>query len=145
MSTSANKLTVLALSMALFMGAAIAAEGTDNSTPKIAITNVSFKAPSPEKENLNGEWVEIANQGSVAQSLQGWTLSDQDNHTYVFKNFSLQPGALVKVHTGIGVNSDADLFWNMKAPIWNNDGDMATLKDDSGDVVAKYPEELAKT
>jgi len=31
----------------------------------------------------------------------------------------------------------------MKVSIWNNDGDTATLKDDSGNVAAKYPEEPA--
>jgi sRNA-binding protein len=130
--------------MALFLGAAFAAEDTNNTKSKIAITNANFKAASPEKENLNGEWVEIANQGTEAQSLQGWTLSDQDNHTYAFNSFTLQAGASVKVHTGTGDNSATDLFWNMKVSIWNNDGDMATLKDATGNVVAKYPEESAK-
>jgi Lamin Tail Domain len=142
--TSTNKLLVLALSMALFLGAAFAAEDENNTKSKIAITNACFKAASPEKDNLNGEWVEIANQGTLAQSLQGWTLSDQDNHTYAFKSFTLQPGASAKVHTGMGDDSATDLFWNMKVSIWNNDGDMATLKDASGNVVSRYPEEPAK-
>jgi len=143
LKNKANKFVVLTLSLALFIGLAFAAEDVDNSKPKIIITNANFKATSPEKENLNEEWVEIANQGSAAQSLQGWTLSDKDNHTYAFKSFSLQPGASVKVHTGIGIDSDLDLFWNMKVSIWNNDGDTATLKDDLGNVAAKYPEETA--
>jgi uncharacterized protein YdeI (BOF family) len=144
LNISTDKLVVLALSMALFIGAAFAAEDGNKSTSKIVITNASFKAPSPEKENLNGEWVEIANQGVADQNLQGWTLSDQDNHTYVFKDFSLKSSTSVKVHTGTGADSDSDLFWNMKVSIWNNDGDMATLKDASGNVMAKYPEEPPK-
>jgi len=81
----ANKFVVLTLSLALFIGLAFAAEDVDNSKPKIIITNANFKATSPEKENLNEEWVEIAKQGSTAQSLQGWTLSDKDNHTMLSK------------------------------------------------------------
>jgi hypothetical protein len=144
LSISANKIVVLALSMALFLGAAFAAEDANNAKSKIAITNANFKAASPEKDNLNGEWVEIANQGTSAQNLQGWTLSDQDNHTYAFKSFTLQPEASVKVHTGTDDDSATDLFWNMKVSIWNNEGDMATLKDASGNVVSRYPEESAK-
>jgi hypothetical protein len=141
---SAGKLAILAVLIALCMGTAFAAEDANNTKSKIVITNTSLKATSPEKQNLNGEWVEIANQGSLPQNLAGWTLSDQDNHTYTFKDFTLAAEALVKVHTGIGEDTAEDLYWNMKIPVWNNDGDQATLKDASGNAVARYPEEVAK-
>jgi hypothetical protein len=37
-----------------------------------------------------------------------------------------------------------DLFWNKKVPIWNNDGDVATLKDSTGSIISIYPEEASK-
>ena len=59
----------------------------------IAITNANFAAPSPEKENLIEEWVEISNLGTADVSLAGWTLEDAQNHTYKFPDFSLKAGS----------------------------------------------------
>jgi len=128
---------LLSALLALSIGVALA-EG-ESGNDKIIIKNVSFIAPSPEKENLNGEWVEITNQGSSDQSLDKWSLEDKDNHTYAFKNFTLKAGSFVKVHTGKGDDSLIDLYWGRSSPVWNNDGDIATLKDASGKVVASYP------
>lgn len=129
---------LLSVLLALFLGLTLA-EG-DSANDKIVIKNVSFVAPSPEKENLNGEWVEIANQGSSDQSFNKWTLEDSDNHTYAFKDFTLKAGASAKVHTGKGEDTPSDLYWGRSSPVWNNDGDAATLKDASGNVMARYPE-----
>ena len=122
----------------LFIGAALV-QGADESS--IAITSVNFAAPSPEKENLDEEWVEITNQGSADVSFAGWTLEDAQNHSYAFPDFSLAAGAAVKVRTGEGNDSATDLFWNRSSSIWNNGGDVATLKDASGNIIASYPEE----
>ena len=73
----------------LFLGAALV-QGAEESG--IAITNANFAAPSPEKENLIEEWVEISNMGSSDVSLAGWTLEDAQNHTYSFPDFSLRQG-----------------------------------------------------
>jgi hypothetical protein len=139
-----NKIIMLAVLTALCVGAAFAADNVNSTKSKITISNTCFKATSPEKQNLNGEWVEIANQGSAAQDLHGWTVTTQHNRTYAFKDFTLLAGASVKLHTGCGNDTTTDLYWNKKMPIWNNNGDMATLKDASGNVVARYPEEPAK-
>jgi len=104
----------------------------------VAITSVNFAAPSPEKENLEGEWVEITNKDTAPQSLTGWTLEDEGNHTYTFPEFSLNAGASVKVHTGEGTDTSRDLYWNRSTSVWNNGGDVATLKDASGKLVSSY-------
>jgi hypothetical protein len=107
----------------------------------IAITSANFAAPSPEKENLIDEWVEISNMGSSDVSLAGWTLEDAQNHTYSFPDFSLSAGAKAKIRTGVGNDTSEDLFWNRSSSIWNNAGDVATLKDASGNIVSLYPED----
>jgi hypothetical protein len=119
----------------LFLGAALV-QGAE--AIGVAITSTNFVAPSPEKENLDQEWVEITNLDSASENLTGWTLSDAGNHTYTFLDFSLSAGAAVKVHTGSGTDSARDLYWNRNSSIWNNDGDEATLKDSSGNVVSSY-------
>ncbi|NYT01621.1 MAG: lamin tail domain-containing protein [Methanosarcinales archaeon] len=119
--------------------------GVEASSPEeagsyISITNVSFVATSPERDNLNDEWVEIANQGDSEQSLAGWTLSDQQEHVYSFpEEFVLAAGERVKVHSGSGTDGSSDLYWNRNTPVWNNDGDTATLWDNSGEAVSSYP------
>ncbi len=124
---------------ALFLGTVLV-QGEDSSAENgITISNASFIAPSPEKENLNEEWVELTNLGGVDEDLTGWTLEDAQNHTYTFKSFTLNAGSKVKLHTGKGDDSAEDLYWNKNTPVWNNSGDVATLKDASENIVASYP------
>ena len=126
----------------LFLGAALVQGAAESG---IAITNANFAAPSPEKENLDEEWVEISNLGTSDVSLAGWTLEDAQNHTYKFPDFSLTASGVVKIRTGIGNDTSEDLFWNRGSSIWNNGGDVATLKDASGKMVSRYPEETKAT
>jgi hypothetical protein len=131
------------MTLLLFLAASVpAAEEKSSSGSKILIANASMIAPNPEKENLNMEWIEILNVGDANCSMDGWTLSDQQNHTYAFANFTLMAGDSVKVHSGSGNDTASDLYFNRKIPIWNNEGDVATLKDASSKVVARYPEEI---
>jgi hypothetical protein len=106
----------------------------------VVITDANFVATSPEREHLNEEWVEISNLGDVSHNIAGWFLHDEQNHGYYFPDdFVLDSGAAVKVHTGKGNDSATDLYMNMAASIWNNDGDVATLEDDMGNVVSHWP------
>ncbi len=133
---------MLGISLAiLFLGTALGQEEISSTDSQIAITNANFVATSPEKENLNDEWVEISNSGSSDVDLTGWTLEDAQNHTYTFSDFSLKAGAKVMIRTGVGDDTSEDLFWNRNTSIWNNAGDLATLMDASGNIVSKYPEE----
>ena len=127
--------------VALFLGASLV-QGQSDSNGEIAIIDANFIATSPEKENLNDEWVEVANNGTTYENLAGWTIQDQQNHTFAFPDFDLKAGATVKIHSGTGSNSEGDLFWNRSTSIWNNDGDLATLINDSGIAVSSYPKEV---
>lgn len=133
------RITVSAL-LALLMAAALALAETSSTDSGIAITGANFVAPSPEKENLLEEWVEISNLGDMEEDMTGWTLEDGQNHTFTFPDFVLAAGSKVKVHTGSGNDTAEDLFWNRNNPIWNNNGDVATLKDASENVISSYPE-----
>ena len=132
---------LISVLVALFLGAALV-QGESSSDGGITITNANFVAPSPEKENLNEEWVEVANNGTIDENLTGWTIQDQQNHTYAFPDFNLKAGSTVKIHSGAGSNSDEDLYWNRSTSIWNNGGDLATLVDASGVVISSYPKEV---
>ena len=73
--------------------------------------------------------------------LADWTLEDARNHTYKLPDFSLNTGAKTKIRTGIGNDTSEDPFWHRSSSIWNNDGDVATLRNASGNIVSGYPEE----
>jgi hypothetical protein len=130
---------LISVLLALIFGASFVQGDTGDTDGGISITNANFVAPSPEKENLNEEWVDVANNGTTEENISGWTLQDQQNHTYTFPDFNLNAGAKVRIHSGIGSDSESDLYWCRSTSIWNNDGDLATLRDVSGVVISRYP------
>ena len=86
------------------------------------------------------EWVEVVNPGTSSQDFTFWTLEDENNNTYSFsEGFVLAPGAVVKVHTGQGNDTETDLYWGRDDFVWD-DEEVATLKDANGEMVAQYPE-----
>jgi hypothetical protein len=76
-----------------------------------------------DASNLNDEWVELVSGGGSAAALAGWKIHDEGpNFTYTFPNFTLGAGGRVKLHTGSGTNSTADLYWGQGGHVWNNTG-----------------------
>ncbi|WP_246430636.1 lamin tail domain-containing protein [Streptomyces rectiverticillatus] len=77
----------------------------------------------------------VTNRSGRTVDLTGWTISDAERHTY---RLHLKLGAYksVKVHTGTGRDTAADVYWNSRAYVWNNDRDTATLRDAHGRAVA---------
>jgi hypothetical protein len=82
--------------------------------------------------SLNREWVELTNDGRRAVNLDGWTLSDEDGHTYTFRHYRLADHATVRVHTGAGRDSENDLYQDRRQSVWDSDHDTATLRNDHG-------------
>lgn len=115
---------------------------TANSTPMIIISSTNFNAGGDDNYNLNGEWIELANNGKYATNMQGWTLSDDGNkNIYTFPSFTLQPNSKVLILSGKGTNTNQVLFWGKESgdrqAIWNNAGDIATLKDTNGKIISQ--------
>ncbi len=110
----------------------------------VAIANIVYDPPGLDRinyvwVNLEQETVEIRNGSNYDIDFSRWVLSDIANHRYVFPDrFILRGGATVTVHTGSGNDTDADLYMNRGAPIWNNNGDTVTLRDNRGRVVTQY-------
>lgn len=87
--------------------------------------------------DLQDERVTVANADATAVNLTGWTIIDEGTrNTYTFPVFTLDPGVDVTVHSGVGNDTATDLYWGRSAPVWNNDGDLATLADANGTVVS---------
>lgn len=109
-----------------------------SSTSGAAISAIYFDPPGSDlggNTSLNAEWVQIKNTTSASKTLTGWTLRDAASHIYVFGSFHLAAGASVKVHTGSGSNTSANVYWHSSWYIWNNGGDTATLRNAAGTTV----------
>jgi endonuclease YncB( thermonuclease family) len=110
-------------------------------TPRIQVepSCSQFNSPGNDNENKNEEYVCIANAGSGAVDLTGWTVKDQYGWTYQFPTFSLNEGFTVKIRTGCGTDSQQDLYWcKDETAVWNNDGDCVFLIDQAGELRAEY-------
>jgi micrococcal nuclease len=113
--------------------------GSATSTADVVIDAIRFDADGDDNENLNDEWIRIANRSGSAVDLAGWVLKDTSaTHRYSFPGgFSLEAGASVTVRTGCGTDSATDLHWcNQGSAVWNNSGDTAFLLDPAGNIVA---------
>ncbi len=82
--------------------------------------------------NLGAEMVQIVNQGPFVR-LTGWTLSDEEGHTYTFPDFSLWGGGAINVHTAGGSNTTTDLYWGQPDAVWKA-GSLIVLRDADGEV-----------
>ncbi len=130
-------LVILSAFFALSLGAAIAANAPVSvGTDITKIIGVNYQGAD--------QWVEIANEGTGSMDLIGWMLMNMENQTYSFPaNFTLKAGSVVRVHTGEGSSTAADLFKSTLK--WSKEGDTATLKDATGKIVSeyKYPVEVS--
>jgi competence protein ComEC len=107
----------------------------------VYISAARFNAPGDDRENLNGEWVRLSNSGDGAVLLTGWTLADRNSaEPYTFPAFLLLPKSSVTVYTGSGTMKDTALYMGRTEPVWGNSGDMATLKDGSGNIIDRRSE-----
>jgi len=89
---------------------------------------------------VDQERVVITNRGNRLADMQGWTLSDADGNSYTFPNFRLWSGGNVIVHTRLGQDGSppANFYWGKLTAIWSP-GEVVTLKNDLGEVIATYP------
>jgi len=97
---------------------------------QVEITNVQFPG------DVNSEAVEIRNLGNVV-NLQGWTLTNERGDSFLFPEFRMQQGSLVRIFTRQGQNTPAALYWGRELPAWNDD-ELITLYDSSGQVQSTF-------
>ncbi|AMW08160.1 hypothetical protein A4E84_00555 [Streptomyces qaidamensis] len=141
MSASASLTTRRIAAAALTAGAlfsvvtlpASAADHARLERSKVQISAVQYDSPGRDdrsNRSLNREWVEITNTGRRAVNLDGWTLKDEDGHTFTFHHYRLDGRSTVRVHTGEGRDSRSDLFQDRRHCVWDNRSDTATLRND---------------
>ena len=106
---------------------------------RAAITGIHADAAGDDRRNLNGEYALVRNTGAAAINLAGWKLSAGDRgQRFSLVRYPLKKGATVRIHTGRGTTKPGHLYLGSGRPIWNNDGDTATLIDPHNIVVSRY-------
>jgi len=98
----------------------------------ISISDFNWDAIGNDNENLNGEFVYLKNNCNMAINMADWTLKNSGTKIYKFGKFFLAPEQSVKIRSGCGSDSGAELFWCGKKAIWNNNGDALYLRDSQG-------------
>jgi hypothetical protein len=95
----------------------------------------SFQGGS--RQDPNGEYVCFVNYDSLIVDMTGWRVDDASEHSYTFPPFFLNPGALVRLHSGPGADTATDLHWG-RGLVWNNDHDTVYLYDTFERLVSRY-------
>jgi len=88
-------------------------------------------------QDPSGEYVCFKNYDASPADMSNWYVQDEKAHTYVFPPFVLQPGAIVRLHSGPGADTATDLHWG-RGLVWNNDHDTVYLYDVLGRLISRY-------
>lgn len=105
------------------------------SVPKIDITYIGANGSGTSEPD---EYVEFKNIGTGAVQLSGWQLSDIANHVFTFPAFLIQPNQVCRVYTNQVDPAYCSFSYGSGNAIWNNGGDCAYLKDDTGQLMDTY-------
>ncbi len=117
--------------------APVARTGAPTQPPALTAVQIVQVEYDPAGPALD-EWVLIQNAGEDSVDVTGWTLRDRAGHIYLFPGLTLGPGASIRVWTRAGQDTATDLYMGRGWPIWNNDGDCASLWDLQGQLVVQH-------
>lgn len=115
--------------MSLILGVGVVLQGTE---PDVVINELMYN-PAVEPAD---EWVELYNSGSTNLDISGWVIRDRAGNSYSFPDAAvLSPHSFAVIHSGKGVNSEADYYWNRGNAVWNNTGDEVWIVAEGGVIV----------
>jgi hypothetical protein len=84
------------------------------------------------------EYVLIKNSNSFSINMQGWTLSDYgERHTFTFPEIIMTPNRTCRIYTN-HFDGDCNLNFGSGIGVWNNGGDIATLRNYRDEVVSTF-------
>ncbi|WP_136717571.1 lamin tail domain-containing protein [Halorientalis salina] len=117
----------------------VADGGTTEDTPgSVVVARIHADAAGDDRENLNDEYVVLANRADSTVDLSGWTVSDDAGATYtVPEGTELSGDSRLTIRTGSGTDTDGERYWGYGRPVWNNDGDTVTVRAANGTVMAQ--------
>lgn len=95
---------------------------------------VNWDADGDDDANVDGEWVEVRNDGDAAVPIGGWTLRDSALRSYTFpRDAAIAPHAAARLFVGAGPSGGAVFHWGQAKPVFENaTGDREGAMGDGG-------------
>lgn len=122
--------------VALVVGTLVAVAGLLHCpTPDVRISLADSRLNSAGDDNPSDEYVCLVSHEDDPVSLAGWELRGAERRINVLPDFTLEPGAAVRVHPGEGRNSRRDLYGEKGSAEWRNEGGQIGLFDSEGEEV----------
>lgn len=123
---------------------------TERYQGELHITSFHANAAGDDRENVNGEYLRVANVSQEPIELAGYRLTDLSGRSWTLPSLILPAGHTVKIHSGQGDNQGSPdeqlaIFLGSDQPVWNNKRDRATLYDRHGRVVDSRDHEVQST
>ena len=114
------------------------ASATDGDENGLVVAEIHADAAGDDRENLDDEYVVLANRRESAVDLSGWSISDESGATYTFSDGTeLAAGAELTLRTGAGTDTSGEYHWGSGRPVWNNAGDTVTVRAANGTVMTQ--------
>lgn len=147
------RFTLLRVAMSLLALGALVVMTPAAGAPALGLVTIAFDPPGEDRKpepnrDLNKEFVVIGNSSSRTRSIGGWRVHDRGRRfVFLFSRESrLGPGDRVVLHTGRGKSVVAvrcngacvathHLFMGLARYVWDNGGDTATLRDETGRII----------
>ena len=105
----------------------------------VYIARVQYDAHGRDNQNLNDEYVVLANGCDEEVDITGWSVRDEDANQYTFPARTLDVKREVCLRSGMDVDSVHNAYSRSNGrPIWNNDKDTAYVFNELGTLVQKY-------
>ena len=88
-----------------------------------------------DRTNPNAEYVALGNECGRSIDMTGWIIEDEAGNRFILGEYILASDSIVRIHSGHGENTSADLYLGSLHSIWNNDGDAFYLSDSNGNLI----------
>ncbi|MCB9778138.1 MAG: thermonuclease family protein [Alphaproteobacteria bacterium] len=120
---------------------------TDRYQGELHITSFHANASGDDRENVNGEYLRVANVSNQPVDLAGYKMTDLSGRSFDLPALIVPPGHTVKVISGKGEHQknpgeQLEAYLGSDGPVWNNKRDRATLYDRHGRVVDSRDHEV---
>lgn len=100
--------------------------------PVVKISRIHY---AQSGTNLNTEYIVFKNTTGSTRRISGWRVisaPSTDHQFYVFPTTTIPAGGYITLYSGRGTNTSTKRYWNSTTPKWNNDGDLAVLRNSLG-------------
>lgn len=102
----------------------------------VVLDEIHETAVGPGDWQGSEEYVVLENDGEAPVDLSGWIVENEVGRSYRFdEGTTLQPGEQITLHSGDGVDTDEERYWNADEAVWGNQGDTVVVKTAEGDRV----------